>query len=69
MDEKNGTIISAYALRNIILYQLKEMTANYKILCGCEFWRSSKSIHYKLLTWSYNYLKKIKYQGHNYHNR
>ena len=41
----NEIIISDYTLRNIFPYQLKNMSALYKVMCGCECCIYVKSMH------------------------
>ena len=59
-DEDSNTIISDSILRSLLPPQLKQMSALYKILCGCECCISAKSIHSSLLSWCDSYLKKLK---------
>ena len=49
-DADNNIIISDSTLRNILPSQLKKMTSRYKVMCGCECFISSKSMHSSLLT-------------------
>ena len=63
-DEDTNNIISDSTLRSLFPPQLKQMSARYKIMCGCECCISAKSIHSSLLSWSYRYLKKLKDQSH-----
>ena len=44
----------------MLLPQLKQMSARYKVMCGCEFCIYAKSIHSSLLSWRERYLKKSK---------
>ena len=44
-DEDCEIIISDSTLRSLLPPQLKQMSACYKIICGCECYISSKSIH------------------------
>ena len=60
IDEDNNIIISDSTLRSIIPPQLKNMYAQYKLICGCECCISSKSIHSSLLSWRDCYLRKLK---------
>ena len=64
-DEDGKNIISESTLRSLLPPQLKQMSARYNIMCGCEFCISAKSIHSSLLSWRYRYLKKLKYQSQN----
>ena len=36
MDEDENIIISNYTLRSLLPPQLKHMSAQYKVMCGCE---------------------------------
>ena len=53
-------IISDSTLRSLLPPQLKQMSARYKIVCGCECFISAKSIHSSLLSWRDSYFKKSK---------
>ena len=44
-DEDDNIIISDYILRSLLPPQLKQMSASYKIMCGCECCISDKSIN------------------------
>ena len=44
-DEDNNIIISDSTLCPLLPYQLKQMSARYKVMCGCEYFISDKSIH------------------------
>ena len=57
-EEDGKIIISDYTLRSLLPPQLKQMSACYKIMCGCEFFIYAKSIHSSLLSWRDRYLKK-----------
>ena len=59
-DEDGKIIISDSTLRSLLPPQLKEKSARYNIMCGCECCISTKSIHSSLLSWSDRYLKKLK---------
>ena len=48
-DEDGNIIISDSTLRSLLPPQLKQMSARYKIMCGCECCISAKSIHSSLL--------------------
>ena len=50
-DEDGKIIISDSTLRSLLSPQLKQMSARYKIMCGCECCISAKSIHSSLLCW------------------
>ena len=56
-DEDGKIIISDSTLRALFPPQLKQMSARYKITCGCECCISDKSIHSSLLSWRDRYLK------------
>ena len=45
------------------------MSVRHRLMCGCECHISAKNIHLSLLTLRDHYLKKLKYQGQNSHNR
>ena len=57
-DEDGKIIISDSTLRSLFPPQFKKMSARYKIMCGCEYCISAKSIHSSLLSWRDRYLKK-----------
>ena len=57
-DEDGKIIIGDSTLRSLFPPQLKQMSARYKIMCGCECCISAKSIHSSLLSWRDRYLKK-----------
>ena len=44
-DKDSNIIISDSTLHLLLPPQLKQMSARYKIMCGCEFCISDKSIH------------------------
>ena len=44
-DEDGKIIISDSTLRSLLPPQLKQMSARYKIMCGCECCNYAKSIH------------------------
>ena len=56
-DEDGKIIISDSTLRSLLPPQLKQMSARYKIMCGCECCISAKSIHSSLPSWRDRYLK------------
>ena len=56
-DEDGKIIISDSTLRSLLPPQLKQMSAHYKIMCGCECCISAKMIHSSLLSWRDRYLK------------
>ena len=45
------------------------MSAQYKVMYGCECCISDKNIHSSLLSWSDRYLEKLKYQSQNAKSR
>ena len=59
-DEDNNIIISDYTLRSLLPPQLKQISTQYKVMCGCECCITDKIIHSLLLSWSDSYLKKMK---------
>ena len=44
-DEDDNIIIFDSTLRSLLPPQLKQVSARYKIMCGCECCISAKSIH------------------------
>ena len=64
-DEYGKTIISDSTLRALLPPQLKQISARYKVVCGCACCISDKSIHSSLLSQSDKYLKKLKDQSQN----
>ena len=44
-DENDNIIISDFIFRSLLPPQLKQISARYKIMCGCECCISAKSIH------------------------
>ena len=56
-DEYGKIIISDSTLISLLPPQLKQMSARYTIMCGCECCISAKSIHSSLLSWRDRYLK------------
>ena len=65
----NNIILSYSTLCNILPPQLKNMTEQYKVICGYECWIYDNSIHPSLLTCLYPRLKHLKGRGHNAQNR
>ena len=65
----NNTIINDYTIHNIISPKLKYMSVCYKVVCGCECFITSKSMHDYLLKFRDSNLKQLKYQSHNAQNR
>ena len=49
MDEDDHIIISDSTLCSLFPPQLKQMSARYKVMCGCECFISAKSIHSALI--------------------
>ena len=68
-DEDSNIIISDSTLRLLFPPQLKQMSARYKIMCGCECCISDKSIHSSLTYWRDRYLKQFKDQSQNSQSR
>ena len=67
---EDGKIIISYStLRSLFPPQLKQMSACYNIMCGCECCISAKILHSSLLSWRDRYLKKLKDQIQNAQNR
>ena len=66
---ENNTIISDSTLRNILPPQLNKMTCRYKVMCGCECFVFSKSMHSYLLKWLDFRLKQLNDRSHNAQNR
>ena len=64
-DENSKIIISDSTLCSLLPPQLKQMSARYEIMFGCECCISAKSIHSLMLSWRDSYLKKIKDKGQN----
>ena len=56
-DEENSIMISDSTLRTLLPPQLKQISARYKVMCGCECCISAKSIHTSLISWQDRYLK------------
>ena len=67
--EDGKIIISDSTLRSLLPPQLKQMSARYKIMFGCECYISAKIIHSSLLSWRDRYLKNMKDQNQNYQSR
>ena len=63
--EYGKIIISDYTLRSLLPPQLKQMSAQYKVMCGCECCIYAKSIHSSLTSWRHRYLKKLKEKNQN----
>ena len=56
-DEDGNIIISDSILYSLLPPQLKQISARYKVMCGCECCISAKSIHSSLISWRDRYLK------------
>ena len=68
-DEDDNIIISDSTVRSLLPPQLKQMSASYKIICGCECCISAKSIHSSLLSWRDRHLKKLMDKSQNAQSR
>ena len=68
-DENGKIIISDSTLRLLLPPKLNQISARYKIMCGCECCISAKSIHSSFLSWRDRYLKKLKDQSQNAQSR
>ena len=68
-DEYDNIIISDSTLRLLFSPQLKQKAAQYKVMCSCEYYISSKSVHSSLISWGDQYLKKLKDQSLKYQSR
>ena len=64
-DAEDKIIISDSTLREILPPQLKEMTAQYKLIYACKCYIYAKTIHLSFLTCFYYHLKQLKYIGNN----
>ena len=49
-DEDDNIIFSYSTLRSLLPLQLKQTSAGYKVMCGCECCISDKSIHSSFLS-------------------
>ena len=56
-DKYDNIIISGSKMRSLLPPQLKEMSARYKVICGCESCIYAKIIHSSLISWRDRYLK------------
>ena len=56
-DEDDNIIISDSTFCSLFQPQLKQKSAQYKVMCGCECFIDAKSIHSSLIYWYYRYLK------------
>ena len=68
IDTDNNIIVYGSTLQSILPPQLKKMSAHYKVMCGCEWYISAKSIN-SLPLWGHSYLRKIKDICQNAQNR
>ena len=68
-DEDGKIIINDSTLRSLLSPQLKQISAQYKVMCGCECFISAKSIHSSLLSWRDRYLEKLKDKSKNAQRR
>ena len=55
--EDGNIIIGDSTLRSLLPPQLKQISARYRVVCGCECCISAKSIHSSFLSWRDRYLK------------
>ena len=56
-DEDDNIIISDIISRSLLPHQFNQMSARYKVMCGCEYFIYYKGIHSPLLSWRDRYLK------------
>ena len=63
--EDGKSIISDSTLSSLLPPQLKQMSTQYKVMCGCECCIYAKIIHSTFLSWCDRYLKKLKYKNQN----
>ena len=56
-DEDDNIIISYSTFLSLLPHQLKQISARYKVMCGCGCCIFTKSIHSSLLSWRDRYLK------------
>ena len=56
-DEYDNIITSDSTLRSLFPPKLKQMSARYKVMCGCECCIYSKIMHSSFLSWRDRYLK------------
>ena len=68
-DEDYNIIIIDSTLNSLLPQQLKQNSARYKVVCGCECCIYAKRIHPSLISWRDWYLEKLKYQSQNSQNR
>ena len=69
MDEDDNIIINDSKLGSLMPPQLKQISARYKVVCGCECFISAKNIHSSLLSWRDRYLKKLRDESQNDQSR
>ena len=55
--EENNIIIGDSTFFSLLPHQLKQISEQYKVVCGCECCVSDKSINSSLLSWRDRYLK------------
>ena len=68
-DEDDNIIISDSNFCSLLPPQFNQMSARYKVVCGCECFIYTKRIHAPLLSWHDRYLKKLKDQIQNSQSR
>ena len=56
-EKDDNNIISDYTLSSLLPPQLKQMSARYKVMCGCECFIFDQIVHSSLLSWRDKYLK------------
>ena len=66
---ENNIIIQDSILCNTLRPQLKKITAQSRLMCGCERCIYEKNMHSYLLTWHDHHLKQLKYRSQNAQNR
>ena len=66
--DNNNTILNS-TICNIFPSQQKNMSAWYKLMCGCECYITVKSMNSFLLTRCDNNMKQLKDKSHNAQNR
>ena len=67
-DTEDNIIIIDSTLRNILSPQINNTTARYKVVCGCEYCISAKSMHSSFFTRSDRNLKHLRDRSHNAQN-
>ena len=67
--EKNDVIISDTMLRSLAPPQLRPMTDNHKMMCGCAICKTSKYMQESLNAWRRKQLKTMKYKADNSRRR